>query len=172
MLTFSKSPPRPQTQSKKPSYPRHLGLGALLLLAACGGTAIEGTSEGAGGQVAQAGSGGGEIGGAAPFPMGGSAGEAGAAGAGGQAEGGTGGYQAEGGSIGGGAPIEFEDAGPGGAAGQGNAGAAGEAQAGSGGGDPAGDIAEPYDAGSPDVQEPSPDGFAPEPYPGQGCPSP
>ncbi len=114
MATYRSLPPRPREKRPCPSYPKLLGLGALVLAAACGGS-VEST---------------GDI--AAPFDSdaGGSAGAAGAAGQGGVAgddnwPGGTGGggipypYDSGvagsggtdigvGGSAGGGAPYPYD----------------------------------------------------------------
>lgn len=155
MLSFSKSPAKPQSGNRSPSYPRALGIGALLFVAACGGTAIESTSEGNAGSTQVGGYGGEGPSGAAPYPIDAAVPET--QGAGGMV--GTGGTGGAAGSIGGGAPLPYEDSGVGGSAGS---------YGGSGGGIPTGDIAEPYDAG-PDA-EPSPDGFAPEPYDSGSCP--
>ncbi len=145
MTKLSQVPARPTSRRTAPSYPRALlGIGAMMLATACGGT-VEGTpTEG------EAGAAGNIEGpaGAVANPYGGSGGATNNGGAPG-----TGGTDV-GGSSGGGAPIPY-------------GGSGGVETAGSGG-DPAGDIAVPFDAGTEDAadSEPPIDGFAPNPYDG------
>jgi len=144
MTRLSQVPAQPKSRRSAPSYPRTLmGIGAMMLMAACGGSVDNNASSGEGGSAGvEAPSG------AAPYPY--DAGNGGTAGNGGAVNPGVGG------SSGGGAPGPYGGSGGdqvGGAGGEPNpAGDIAEpfdaGPAGSGGGGPDGDIAVPFDAGA------------------------